>query len=166
MSQVPKNEVKRKVRRLLGKCHIGLIYCQEIHNLLDQINTLVRNHFNERLIVSSASQFKSLCPKIYCLKIVPYFQNGNDIDLKPLPSRQMNRQTFTVHAGTDSGGDLQFLEVREDGLVLRSVNGAILERWFYERLVNMTFSPRTRVICLWRRSGGQTQLHKFHTKKV
>ena len=42
MSQVPKNEVKRKVRRLLGKCHIGLIYCQEIHNLLDQINTLVR----------------------------------------------------------------------------------------------------------------------------
>ena len=78
----------------------------------------------------------------------------------------MNRQTFTVHAGTDSSGDLQFLEVREDGLVLRSVNGAILERWFYERLVNMTFSPRTRVICLWRRSGGQTQLHKFHTKKV
>ena len=77
----------------------------------------------------------------------------------------MNRQTFTVHVGTDSSGDLQFLEVREDGLVLRSLNGAILERWFYERLVNMTFSPRTRVICLWRRSGGQTQLHKFHTKK-
>eukprot|EP00094_Tigriopus_californicus_P007677 TCALIF_07393-PA protein Name:"Similar to rab3-GEF MAP kinase-activating death domain protein (Drosophila melanogaster)" AED:0.23 eAED:0.14 QI:0/0.48/0.46/0.88/0.96/0.96/26/0/2175 len=90
---------------------------------------------------------------------------GNDIDLKPLPSRQMNRQTFSVHLGTDVSGDLQFLEVREDGLVLRTINGAISDRWFFERLVNMTYSPRTKVICLWRRSGGQTQLHKFHTKK-
>lgn len=90
---------------------------------------------------------------------------GNDIDLKPLPSRQMNRQTFSVHMGTDVSGDLQFLEVREDGLVLRTINGAISDRWFFERLVNMTYSPRTKVICLWRRSGGQTQLHKFHTKK-
>ncbi len=30
----------------------------------------------------------------------------------------------------------------------------------------MTFSPKTKVICLWRRAGGQTQLHKYHTKKV
>ncbi len=49
---------------------------------------------------------------------------------------------------------------------IRSVNGAVRERWFYDRLVNMTFSPKTRVICLWRREGGQTQLHKYHTKKV
>lgn len=77
----------------------------------------------------------------------------------------MNRQTFSVHMGTDVSGDLQFLEVREDGLVLRTINGAISDRWFFERLVNMTYSPRTKVICLWRRSGGQTQLHKFHTKK-
>ncbi len=46
------------------------------------------------------------------------------------------------------------------------MNGAVRERWFYDRLVNMTFSPKTRVICLWRREGGQTQLHKYHTKKV
>lgn len=78
----------------------------------------------------------------------------------------MNRQTFTVHAGTDASGEMLFMEVREDGVILRSVSGAIAERWFYERLVNMTFSPKTRVICLWRRAGGQTQLHKYHTKKV
>lgn len=78
----------------------------------------------------------------------------------------MNRQSFTVHAGTDASGDLLFMEVREDGLILRSVNGAIAERWFFERLVNMTFSPKNKVICLWRRTGGQTQLHKYHTKKV
>ncbi|XP_066600178.1 MAP kinase-activating death domain protein [Prorops nasuta] len=131
MLNVEKNEMKRKVRRLLAKSHIGLIYSQELNQLLDQIDNL----------------------------------HGNDIDLKPLTSRQMHRQSFTVHAGVDAEGDLRFLEVRHDGLVLRSVNGVIVERWWYERLVNMTYSPKTKVICLWRRSGGQTQLHKYYTKK-
>ncbi|GLH13288.1 MAP kinase-activating death domain protein [Gryllus bimaculatus] len=131
MMNVNKLEVKRKVRRLLGKSHIGLVYSQEVNQLLDQINNL----------------------------------HGNDIDLKPLGSRQMHRQSFTVHAGVDPSGDLLFLEVREDGLVLRSVNGTIVERWWFERLVNMTYSPKNKVLCLWRRNGGQTQLHKYYTKK-
>ena len=63
-------------------------------------------------------------------------------------------------------GELRFLEVREDGLILRSVSGVIVERWWYERLVNMTYSPKNKVLCLWRRNGGQTQLHKYYTKKV
>ena len=29
----------------------------------------------------------------------------------------------------------------------------------------MTFCPKTKVLCLWRRSGGDTQLNKFYTKK-
>lgn len=29
----------------------------------------------------------------------------------------------------------------------------------------MTYSPKTRVVCLWRRNGGQTQLHKYHSRK-
>lgn len=41
MLNVDKNELKRKVRRLLGKSHIGLIYSQELNLLLDQINNLV-----------------------------------------------------------------------------------------------------------------------------
>ena len=41
MMRVSKNETRRKVRRMLGKCHIGLAYSQEINNLLDQINNLV-----------------------------------------------------------------------------------------------------------------------------
>ncbi|XP_033216295.1 MAP kinase-activating death domain protein [Belonocnema kinseyi] len=131
MLNVDKEQVKRKVRRLLGKSHIGLIYSQELNQLLEQITNL----------------------------------HGNDIDLKPLNSRQMHRQSFTVNAGVDAEGDLRFLEVRHDGLVLRSVNGVIVERWWYERLVNMTYSPKTKVLCLWRRNGGQTQLHKYYTKK-
>ncbi|XP_017050775.1 MAP kinase-activating death domain protein isoform X12 [Drosophila ficusphila] len=131
MLNVPKDEIRRKIRRLLGKSHIGLVYSQEVHNVVDQINNL----------------------------------NGNDIDLKPLGSRLLHRQSFTVHQGTDVNGPLRFMEVRDDGLVLRSVDGTIVERWWYERLVNMTYSPKTKLLCLWRRNGGQTQLHKYYTRK-
>lgn len=93
------------------------------------------------------------------------YLEGNDVDLKPLPSRQMCRRTFTVFAGTDNQGELLFMEVREDGLIIRSAKGALVERWFYDEIVNMTFSPRTKVLCLWRRSGGLTELKKYHTKK-
>lgn len=41
MLNVHKEELKRKVRRLLGKSHIGLVYSQEVHSLLDQITHLV-----------------------------------------------------------------------------------------------------------------------------
>lgn len=93
-------------------------------------------------------------------------QHGNDIDLKPLGSRLLHRQSFTVHQGNDGSGELRFMEVRDDGLVLRSVSGVIVERWWYERLLNMTFCPKNKVLCLWRRNGQQTQLHKYYTKKV
>uniref|UniRef100_A0A182XXW1 MAP kinase-activating death domain protein n=1 Tax=Anopheles stephensi TaxID=30069 RepID=A0A182XXW1_ANOST len=131
MLNVHKLEIKKKVRRLLGKSHIGFIYSQEVNLLLDQINNL----------------------------------HGNDIDLKPLGSRLLHRQSFTVHQGIDASGSLRFIEVRDDGLVLRSVNGSITERWWFERLVNMTYSPKTKVLCLWQRNGGQTQLHKYYTRK-
>lgn len=131
MVNVNRTDVKRKIRRLLGKCHIGLIYSAEINGLLDQLENL----------------------------------HGNDIDLKPLTSRQMHRQTFSLHMGTDASGEMVFMEVRDDGLILRSINGTIMERWWYERLVNMTYSPKIKVLCLWRRVGGQTQLHKYYTKK-
>lgn len=78
----------------------------------------------------------------------------------------LHRQSFSVNQGIDATGPLRFMEVRDDGLVLRSVTGTIVERWWFERLVNMTYSPKTKVLCLWRRNGGQTQLHKYYTRKV
>ncbi|VVC89144.1 unnamed protein product [Leptidea sinapis] len=122
--------IRNKVRRLLAKSHIGLVYSQEVNHLLDVVNTL----------------------------------HGNDIELKALGSRQARRASFTVHE-RDASGPLRFLEVRTDGLVLRTTQGTIVERWWYERLVNMTYSPKIRVLCLWRKNGGQTQLHKYYTKK-
>lgn len=41
MLHVNKQEIQRKVRRLLGKSHIGQVYAQEVNSLLDQINHLV-----------------------------------------------------------------------------------------------------------------------------
>lgn len=41
MLNVNKEEIKRKVRRLLGKSHIGLVYSQEVHSLVDKIGNLV-----------------------------------------------------------------------------------------------------------------------------
>ena len=131
MMNVHHIEIKAKIRRLLGKCHIGLVYSAEINSVLDQLENL----------------------------------HGNDIDLKPLTSKQMHRQTFSLHLGTDASGEMVFMEVRDDGLILRRINGNIIERWWYERLVNMTYSPKNKVLCLWRRSGGQTQLHKYYTRK-
>ena len=30
----------------------------------------------------------------------------------------------------------------------------------------MTFCPKTKVLCLWRKADGETQLNKFYTKRV
>ena len=58
------------------------------------------------------------------------------------------------------------MEVREDALVLKTKRGDMVEHCPYEGIVNMTFSPKTKIICIWRRSEGLTQLRKYHTKKV
>ena len=41
MMRVHKAEVRKKIRRLLGKSHISLAYSAEVNNLLDQIGNLV-----------------------------------------------------------------------------------------------------------------------------
>lgn len=131
MLQVENHCIKQKIRRLLGKCHIGLVNSAEINQLLEQIESL----------------------------------KGNDIDLKPMASRQVRRQTFTLHEGTDTTGNIVFMEIRDDGLVLRGLDGVIIERWWYERLINMTYSPKNKIVCFWRKAEGHTKLNKFYTRK-
>ncbi|XP_075044239.1 MAP kinase-activating death domain protein isoform X22 [Mixophyes fleayi] len=131
MVKVNKTDLRRKVRRLLGKCHIGLTHSQQINELLDRVTDM----------------------------------NGRDLSIRPSGSRHIKKQTFVVHAGTDTSGDLFFMEVCDDCIVLRSNIGAVYERWWYEKLINMTYCPKTKVLCLWRRNGQETQLNKFFTKK-
>lgn len=90
---------------------------------------------------------------------------GNQIDLKPTASKQSKRQTFVVNEGTDTSGDIVFIEVRGDGMMIRRMNGTVVQRWWYERLVNMTYNPKNKVVCFWYKTGGQTKLSKFYTKK-
>ncbi|XP_061466961.1 MAP kinase-activating death domain protein isoform X19 [Rhineura floridana] len=131
MLKVNKNDIRKKVRRLMGKSHIGLVHSQEINEILDKIANI----------------------------------NGREFQLRPSGSRHIKKQTFVVHAGTDTTGDIFFMEVCDDCIVLRSNIGTVYERWWYEKLINMTYCPKTKVLCLWRRNGQETQLNKFYTKK-
>ncbi|XP_062845493.1 MAP kinase-activating death domain protein isoform X3 [Trichomycterus rosablanca] len=131
MMKVNKNDIKKKVRRLMGKSHIGLTYSQEVNELLDRLSQM----------------------------------NGRELSIRPSGSRHIKKQTFVVHAGTDTTGDIFFMEVCDDCIVLRSNIGTVYERWWYEKLINMTYCPKTKVLCLWRRNGQETQLNKFYTKK-
>uniref|UniRef100_A0A3P9H2E5 MAP kinase-activating death domain protein n=1 Tax=Oryzias latipes TaxID=8090 RepID=A0A3P9H2E5_ORYLA len=131
MLKVSKNDIRKKVRRLMGKSHIGLTYSQEINEILDKLANM----------------------------------NGRELSTRPSGSRHIKKQTFVVHAGTDTTGDIFFMEVCDDCIVLRSNIGTVYERWWYEKLINMTYCPKTKVLCLWRRNGQETQLNKFYTKK-
>lgn len=71
--------LQQKVRRLLGKAHIGLVCSKEINKLLDELPST----------------------------------QGNFIPLKPLGSRLVQKQSFTVCPGQSSDGQMMFMEVRD-----------------------------------------------------
>lgn len=48
---------------------------------------------------------------MYVILLLSYFKHGNDIDLRPMQSRFMQKQSFTVHWGGDNTGDMLFMEV-------------------------------------------------------
>uniref|UniRef100_A0A1I7U7I1 MAP kinase-activating death domain protein n=1 Tax=Caenorhabditis tropicalis TaxID=1561998 RepID=A0A1I7U7I1_9PELO len=123
--------LQQKVRRLLGKAHIGLVCSKEINKLLDELPST----------------------------------QGNFIPLKPLGSRLVQKQSFTVCPGSSAEGQVMFMEVCDDAVILRSVTGAATERWWYERLVNITYSPKTKILCLWRRHDDKVHMHQFYTKR-
>ena len=66
---VDKEAVKKKVRRLLGKSHIGLLQSQQVNDLLDNLNNLVRRNISYRVVhylqkVSVDLNFgRQKCPK-------------------------------------------------------------------------------------------------------
>jgi hypothetical protein len=52
MMDVNRQELKQKVRRLLGKSHMGLVYSQEINQLLESVNHLVSFFLNLPFLTS------------------------------------------------------------------------------------------------------------------
>lgn len=41
MMKVNKDDIRRKIRRMLGRCHIGLTMSQQVNELIDSISNLV-----------------------------------------------------------------------------------------------------------------------------
>ena len=41
MMRVSKDEIRRKIRRMLGRCHIGLNMSQQVNELIDNVSNLV-----------------------------------------------------------------------------------------------------------------------------
>lgn len=42
MMRVSRDEIRRKIRRMLGRCHIGLTMSQQVNELIDNIANLVK----------------------------------------------------------------------------------------------------------------------------
>lgn len=58
---VDKDAVKKKVRRLLGKSHIGLLQSQQVNDLLDNLNNLVRGNISHGVVVCDCSRMFAQC---------------------------------------------------------------------------------------------------------
>ena len=132
MMRVKKTEIRKLIRRLIGKCHISILWCEELYTLLDNIDMLT----------------------------------ANDVDLKPLPSNDLRIQSFAVTCPHTSDDSVFIIDVCEECMILKTKDGEQLDYCKYESIVNMTFSPKNKTICIWRREGGLTELHKYKTKKV
>ena len=144
MMGVKKTEIRKLVRRLIGKCHVGISWCEELYVLLDNLDMVT----------------------------------ANDVDPKPMPSNNTKIKSFNVTcpASGDDPEAVYVLDVCEDALILKvkdqaggggqDQSSSRLDYCKYESIVNMTFSPKTKVICIWRRQGELTELHKYKTKKV
>ncbi|XP_023566344.1 MAP kinase-activating death domain protein [Octodon degus] len=176
LMKVNKNDIRKKVRRLMGKSHIGLVYSQQINEVLDQLATLVSGagpppppqqlRLWQRLLQGCIAG----CPAILVCSSIQGGQEESCVgSWHPLPPLLWG--TWSV-AGTEEacgGGAADLLctltQVCDDCVVLRSNIGTVYERWWYEKLINMTYCPKTKVLCLWRRNGSETQLNKFYTKK-
>lgn len=58
---VDKDALKKKARRLLGKSHIGLLQSQQVNDLLDNLNNLVRESTSYRTVAGKGRQILALC---------------------------------------------------------------------------------------------------------
>ena len=92
----------------------------------------------------------------YCCDVFRHFVFRSSPSLFLLKKQRNPRSHLTI----------VLFQVCDDCILLRSGMGVIVERWWYEKLVNITYAPKTKVLCLWCRQKDETVLNKFCTKKV
>lgn len=165
----------------MGKSHIGLTYSQEINEILDKLANMVTGSPPvEFSTVTLCCSFVIIC----VFRMAASFPSGPAeavtsrskrllCMLVQIPQATSSSWRYTASLPVPLNGFSGFwilsanrFQVCDDCIVLRSNIGTVYERWWYEKLINMTYCPKTKVLCLWRRNGQETQLNKFYTKKV
>ncbi|CAL8096135.1 unnamed protein product [Calicophoron daubneyi] len=90
---------------------------------------------------------------------------GNDIDLKPMQSRFIPQHSYDVYRGPDTNRELIFIEVCSEFLLLRNISGSIIDRWWYDQVINMTYRVHSHTLCLSIRIDGHSQMNLLYTRK-
>ncbi|CAH8582626.1 unnamed protein product [Schistosoma rodhaini] len=93
------------------------------------------------------------------------YLNGNDIDLNVAQSRFIVQRSHEAYRGSDESGELIFLEVCSDYLLIRNLSGRILERLWYDQVINLTYRSNTHILCITRQIYDHSQMDLFYTRK-
>ncbi|TNN07813.1 MAP kinase-activating death domain protein [Schistosoma japonicum] len=93
------------------------------------------------------------------------YLNGNDIDLNVAQSRYIVQRSHEAYRGSDDSGELIFLEVCSDYLLIRNLSGRILERVWYDQVINLTYRSHTHILCITRQIVDHSQMDLFYTRK-
>ncbi|VDQ03144.1 unnamed protein product, partial [Trichobilharzia regenti] len=93
------------------------------------------------------------------------YLNGNDIDLNVAQSRFIVQRSHEAYRGSDDSGELIFIEVCSDYLLIRNLSGRILERLWYDQIINMTYRSHSHILCITRQIEGHSQMDLFYTRK-
>ncbi|CAI2730997.1 unnamed protein product [Schistosoma spindalis] len=93
------------------------------------------------------------------------YLNGNDIDLNVAQSRFIVQRSHEAYRGSDDSGELIFLEVCSDYLLIRNLSGRILERLWYDQVINLTYRSHSHILCITRQILDHSQMDLFYTRK-
>ncbi|KAI0982757.1 hypothetical protein GJ496_001168 [Pomphorhynchus laevis] len=134
---VKKEQITRKLRRLLGRCHICFEHTQKINSLLSSIDEIKKERISEML------------PILPCRL-----------------RHRLNDETLLVHINTNSGSDPMLLELIDDAMLLWSEKNTVQIRLFYQDIVSLSFNEATNTLCIWRRQSSEINLLRMQSSKV
>uniref|UniRef100_A0AAR2LTH0 MAP kinase-activating death domain protein n=1 Tax=Pygocentrus nattereri TaxID=42514 RepID=A0AAR2LTH0_PYGNA len=132
MMKVNKNDIRKKVRRLMGKCHIGLTYSQEINEVLDRLAQLSgrelpirpsgsRHIKKQTFVVHSMDPNGVLCRELYyCVKDSMERAAARQQSIKPGP--ELGGEFPVQDMKTGEGG---LLQVTLEGINLKFMHSQV-----------------------------------------
>ncbi|CAH8527637.1 unnamed protein product [Schistosoma turkestanicum] len=158
--------LKRKQMELEEDCLlVNIMHNMIAFMLMSNVNrTLIRKKLQRLLAKSHTGLHYS--KKINDLLNSLDYLNGNDIELNVAQSRFIVQRSHEAYRGSDDSGELIFLEVCSDYLLIRNLSGRILERLWYDEVINLTYRSNAHVLCITRQIVDHSQMDLFYTRKV